>query len=161
MRRIVVSDAGPLIALARIGHLDFLAQLFSEVLIPEAVREELKLTSDRPGAREIRLVIGPGKWLKVKKVRAQKPLSPVIDEGENEAILLAVQEKALLLIDDLKGRKVALASGVRIIGTGRILLEAKQKGFVDRISPILDKLGKAGYRFSELLIKRLSKIQIV
>ncbi len=158
MSRIVVADAGPLIALATAGRIELLSGLFEQVLIPEAVREELKPNSDRAGARELRLAMAPGKWLKIRKLRAHKPLSSMLDAGENQAILLAIQVKAPLLIDDLKGRRAGKAAGLRVIGTGRILIEAKKKGLIEEISPVLEQLAEAGYRISARLAKRLLEL---
>ena len=158
MSRAIVADAGPLIALARIGRMELLSGLFEQVLIPEAVREELKPDSDRPGACELRLALAPGKWLKTRKLRAHKPLGSMLDAGENQAILLALQVKAPLLIDDLKGRRVGIAAGLPVIGTGRILIEAKKKGLIEEISPVLEQLAEAGYRISERLVKRLLEL---
>jgi predicted nucleic acid-binding protein len=58
MNRIVVADAGPLIALARIEHLSLLFALYGSVVVPEAVLAELCVESDRPGAREILRLAG-------------------------------------------------------------------------------------------------------
>jgi len=158
VKRIIVADAGPLIALARTGHLDVLSGLFHEVLIPEAIREELKLSSDRPGAKELRRVVAPGGWIKVRKVRSEELRSQALGAGEKEAILLATREKSILLIDDHKGREIAKAAGVRVIGTGRLLIEAKQRGLLERISPVLEALEAAGYRISQRLVKRLKDL---
>jgi uncharacterized protein len=153
-----VADAGPLIALARTDHLDLLSSMFREVLIPEAIREELKLSSDRPGARKLRQVVSPGGWVKVRKTRSEKVMSPALGTGEQEAILLAARAKAILLIDDHKGRVAAKAAGVRVIGTGRLLIEAKRRGLLEKISPVLAELGNTGYRLSDLLVKRLKAL---
>ena len=158
MSEIVVADAGPLIALARTGRLSLLERLFDRVLIPEAVRDELELSSDRPGARALSGVLASGAWLVVKKVRATPSLTSALGPGESEAILLALREDALLLIDDRKGRRAARAAGVRVIGTGRVLLAARRKGLIKQVSPILDELAGAGYRLSDALVQRLKRL---
>jgi len=155
LKRIIVADAGPLIALARTGHLALLSRIFNEVHIPEAIQAELMLSSDRPGAGQLREAIAPGGWLKVRGVRSEKQANPALGTGEQEAIWLAVQEKSILLIDDRRGRESAKAAGVRIIGTGRLLIEAKRRNLLGQISPVLEELEAAGYRLSRQLVKRL------
>lgn len=154
----VVSDAGPLIALARTQHLSLLERLFERVLIPEAVRDELALTSERPGAQALSKALARENWLVVRKVRAIIPGSPGLGPGESEAIALAGREGALLLIDDRLGRRAARSAGLRIIGTGRVLLAAKRDGLIERVSPVLDELGDAGYRLSDALVQRLKQL---
>jgi predicted nucleic acid-binding protein len=155
---LVVADAGPLIALARTGHLALLKGLFDRVLIPAAVRDELELASDRPGARELSTAIASEDWLLVEKVRVEDTVKPGPGQGEREAILLASRKDALLIIDDNGGRRAAQSAGVRVIGTGRVLIAAKQRGLIGQVSPILDELTGAGYRLSVALVKRLREL---
>ena len=158
MSQVVVADAGPLIALARTGHLPLLPRLFERVLIPEAVRDELELSSNRPGARALSTALARKRWLVVRKVRADDSLRAALGPGECEAIALASRERALLLIDDRKGRRAARAAGVQVIGTAGMLLAAKQKGLLTRVSPVLDQLADAGYRLSDALVRRLRQL---
>lgn len=158
MKRVIVADAGPLIALARTGHLGLLSALFHEVLIPQAIREELKLSSDRPGARELRRAVAPGGWMKVRKVDTQMEMSPALGPGEKEAILLASRKKTLLLIDDHKARQAAKSLDVRVIGTGRLLIEAKRQGLLKHVAPVLDEFAAAGYRLSGVLVRHMKKL---
>jgi hypothetical protein len=46
---IIVSDAGPLIALAKTNHLNILRKLFEKVIIPPSVFDELRISTSRPG----------------------------------------------------------------------------------------------------------------
>ena len=58
----IVADAGPFIALARVRQLDLLQRLYGQVLIPPAVLHELALGSGRPGAAVLEDALGSG-WL--------------------------------------------------------------------------------------------------
>jgi uncharacterized protein len=123
----IVSNASPLIALIRIGQLDLLRQLYSEILIPEAVWHEVVVEgADQPG-------------------------------GEAEAIALAVEMDApLLLMDERLGRDTARHFGMRYTGVVGVLIEAKRKGIVQAIQPHLDALRDlAGFRVSEALYRRV------
>jgi len=67
---IVVSNATPLIALAKIDRLDLLQELFGTIVIPQAVYEEVVAhTPDRPGAARIRRARPTGFALKRQPIR--------------------------------------------------------------------------------------------
>jgi predicted nucleic acid-binding protein len=84
-------------------------------------------------------------------------LQAELDEGEAEAIALAIQLKAhLLLLDERRGRAVASRLGLRFIGLLGVLVEAKQKGYISRVKPLLDHLiAKAGFWVSHQLYARV------
>ena len=139
---IVVSDTSSISALLRIGHADLLQRLYGEVLIPEAVRDEL-------------LVFFPivPKFLhcrQVSDVGEVKRLCGELDLGEAEAIALAREMRAdVLLIDELNGRRIAKREGIPIIGLMGVLANAKNVGLVVSIRPLIDKLeNEADFRFS-------------
>lgn len=114
-RRIAVSDSTPLIALARIGELDLVRSVFSQIHVPEAVYDEVvQARDDAPGAREI----AEASWIVQRAADRQlvRPLLLLVDVGEAEAIALAqVEADSILLTDDRKARRVAtqLASRLR------------------------------------------------
>ena len=64
-----------------------------------------------------------------------------LDPGEAEAIVLAKELKAeFLIIDERKGRRIAAEHGLRITGLLGVLVRGKQKGYITKLTPILDKL---------------------
>ena len=149
---IVVANAGPLIALGRIGRLDFLGDLFGEVRIPEAVAAEvIGADPKRPGAaaaaRASWLRTGPaGDTVAVTLLRER------LGAGESEAVVLALSLGAdLLLIDEARGRRVAEASGLQPLGTLGILLAAKRRGLVPSVGPLVDALEAVDFRMSQAL----------
>ncbi len=153
----VVSDASPLINLARIDKLDLLPRLYGELHLPEAVWQEVVIQgAGQPGAQEIQEAC----WIKRHAV-ANRPLVQALeqelDAGEAEAIALALELQAeLLLMDERLGREVARHLGLRYIGLIGVLLEAKRKGLISALKPHLDTLrDTAGFRVSEALYKRV------
>lgn len=95
----VVSNASPLINLARIGQLDLLRQLYGELWIPDAVRYEVVEEGyGRAGAEEVRAA----DWIKTQTVSNQplvRVLTYELDAGEAEAIVLALEKSADLLLN--------------------------------------------------------------
>jgi len=102
----IVSDSGPIIAFSRIGRLDILHELFSRVIIPDAVHDELIMKGQgRQGAIEISQSL----WIQHRTVANQaylERLARTIHAGEREAIAIAREMNAQLLIDELR-KKVA------------------------------------------------------
>ncbi len=151
----VVSNSTPLIALSRIRKLDLLREYFTEIIIPEAVYQEVVVAGgDLYGAKEIKEL----DWVKVKKVKndlAAKALETIVDKGEAEAITLAAElESRLLLIDDAEGRKTAQGIGLRITGTVGVLLMAARDGKIE-LKGALDQLLSVGFRLSEKEYQRI------
>jgi hypothetical protein len=153
----IVSNASPLIALVRTGQLDLLHQLYSAIIIPEAVWHEVVVEgADQPGAE----AVSSAAWI-VRRTVTNKPLVHALrqelDAGEAEAITLAVEiGNALLLMDERLGRDTARHFGIRYTGVVGVLIEAKHKGYVQALRPHLDALRDlAGFRVSEALYQRV------
>lgn len=150
----VVSNSTPLIALAKIQKLDLLKHFFGTVSIPQEVYDEV-VTRGGPlyGADEV----SRASWIRVVSVEnrtAVDALSLTLDRGEAEAIALAREIDALLIIDDRDGRDAAKSLGIPITGTiGILLLAAEEKtiSFKDE----LDALVAAGVRLSEREYRRI------
>ena len=144
---IVVANAGPLIALARIGQLVVLPSLYREIRLPEAVRKEVVVAGEgRAGSEEIE----GAEWVRWDCVCDKVGvglLSDRLDAGESEAIVLAIEENAdLLLIDEERGRRVAESRGIAVVGTLGTLVLAKKRGILERVTPHLDALLASGFR---------------
>ena len=161
---IVVSDTTPLISLLKINRLDLLKKLFGDVLIPQAVFDEL--TDDerfRLEADQIR----EKKFIVVKPVNNPESTNILkratgLDQGESEAIVLTDELKAdLLLMDEAKGRNVSAQMGLRIIGTIGILMAAYEEDELssDEVRECIAGLQHAGrhigQRHYQMLLSRL------
>lgn len=146
---IVVSDTTPLISLLKIGRLDLLEKLFGNVLIPQAVYEELtvderfKLEAEQLRQKEfitVQTVKNPDSVSILKRATG-------LDQGESEAIVLTDEVKAeLLLMDEAKGRAVSNEMGFRIMGTIGVLMAAYEEHELtsDEVKECVSGLQRAG-----------------
>lgn len=157
---IVVSNTSPIINLAAIGKLEILQKLYEKVFIPQAVYYEISIAGKgEPGVLEIEKL----RWMEVRQVTNHnlvKALQAELDEGEAEAITLAIELKAgLLFLDERRGRRVASNLGLKFIGLLGVLIEAKHKGIIPSVKPIMDALMiKTGFWISHQLYTHVLKV---
>jgi predicted nucleic acid-binding protein len=151
---VIVSDASPIIALAICGNLDLLDKLFDQVCIPRAVFNELTVPN-KPKAREITEWAGQ-RVVPVKDTATVSALSLNLDPGESEALSLYWEIAAdFLLIDEKRGRTIAIRNGIKTVGTVGILLSARQNGLISAVKPSLDILIRNDFRISEILYRQI------
>jgi len=145
---IVVCNSTPLIALSRIGKLNLLREYFSEVHIPCEVYDQVVTRGEGlSGAKEVKST----DWIKVEEVTTEiavDSLCTTLDRGESEAIVLAREKNALLILDDGDGRRIARSLGIKITGTIGLLLLAAEDGKLD-LKRLIDDLMSAGFRLSK------------
>jgi predicted nucleic acid-binding protein len=148
----IVADAGPLIAFARIGQLNLLRQVVGTLYIPDAVYNEMVHTKrERPGATEITR----GAWIHRRAIRdeaAVTQLPSILYSGERQAIVLAQELGAALLSDEQHGRTIARQRGRTVIGSLRILASAKRHGYIERVKPLVIGRLTAGYWLDDALL---------
>lgn len=145
----IVSNSTTLIAFSKLGLLDILKEYFEEIVVPKEVYTEVVTRGGKLfGALEVK----EAKWIKVEEVKnriAVESLLNYIDKGEAEAIILAREKNAkLLLIDDLEGREIAERFGLKVTGTVGILLLAVKEKRID-LKGTLDMLISSGFRLSK------------
>lgn len=158
-RRIVIADAGPLIALARIDALPLLRGLFGRVCITVAVRDEiLPAAASFPDADLLARTLAEG-WIEVADAPQDdwKPLNPGIDPGEASAIRAACRwrdagDAVLLLMDDRAGRLEAKSHGIPLIGTAAVIGLARNEGLIPAARPLLERLAQSGYYLGQAVI---------
>lgn len=145
---IVVCDASPIIGLSAVGKLSLLHQLYRNIVVPESVAREVAADgSGLPGTDALQ----GSDWITVQPVGDSvllRALDAELDRGEAEAIALAVELRAdLLLIDERRARKVALRFDLSVVGVLGVLVEAKRKKLLPTVRPVLDDLlTHAGFR---------------
>ena len=147
----IVSNSTPLLAFARIDALELLAQIVRHIIIPETVWHEVTRDPWRPGAEAIR----HASWLEVRPVATIPPeLLPLLDRGEAEVIALAEAVVATeVVLDERAARAVALARGLKIIGTAGLLVRAKQRGLIPAVRPWLERMQRKGMRYSQRFVE--------
>lgn len=153
----IVSNASPLINLARIGQLELLRELYAEIHIPDAVWQEVVVAgAGLPGAE----LVANAVWIKRHSVTNStlvRALRQDLDAGESEAIALALElEAELVLMDESLGRETARHLGLRFIGIVGMLVAAKHSGCISTIKPYLDTLREAaGFHIRQELYVRV------
>lgn len=149
-----VSDAGPLIHLSWIDHLSLLNRLFDEVIVSLAVRDEvLAPPQGTRGLDAIQRAFAED-WLQVVTLTAPLRAADALDRGEAEAIVLAEELGAdLLITDDAPARSEARRRGLRVAGTVGILTQARDQGLIPAALPLLLELRRLGQWMSEGLVR--------
>jgi predicted nucleic acid-binding protein len=149
----VVSDTGPLVALAKVDQLTLLEAMFHEVHIPPAVHRELLA---KPGPESARLESALQGFLKLVPSptlpSAVEMATARLHPGEREALALAYERDVLLLIDDHLGRTTARLLGLKVAGVIGVLIQAKKAGLLSAIGPLLIEMRQRGYWLSDEIL---------
>lgn len=160
-RRVVIADAGPLIALARLDHLWVLRELFGEVALCDAVAAEVLDGGEFADSARIRAALDAG-WMRVQ--RLNRVLPDVIESGlvglgagESLSILWAIELRSagaqpLLLMDDRRAREAARRHGLELLGAAKALALVRRAGLIDRLGPLLERMRGDGYYLSPAVV---------
>lgn len=155
----IIANSGPLIILSRIGYLFILKEFFKEVNIPHAVWVEIvERGKGRAGANEV----AKADWIKVHRVKntfGVEVLSHEIERGEAEAIVLAKEHNAkLLVIDEKIPREIAESLGLKVAGTLAIVHEAIRRGLIkESFDEVVREMRKKGFWVSDEIIEAVRK----
>lgn len=165
----MVSDTSPLIWLSKIGKIGLLEKLYGEVIVPEEVYSEAVDRGLREGfgdALVIKECVEQG-WIKVLKLDdagvklCQRLMEHAfeIHLGEVQAIILAREMGALLLMDESCGRAFAEAWGLRVKGTLHVILKALREELLDKdeAREAVLQLIEKGFRVEPRLLARILK----
>jgi predicted nucleic acid-binding protein len=150
---LVVADTSPINYLVLLGHAELLPRLYTRVVLPQAVIEEL-LDEEAPAAvrswaADLPAWCGVGRPTGVSGIGALGHLGA----GEQEAILLAQELRAdLLLIDEEDGRRAAQARGLTVTGTLGVLERAAERDLID-LPDALARLLTTSFRVRNELIQ--------
>ena len=141
---VIISDSSPLIMLSKIKALDLLKKLYGDILMPEEVYNEI--VSGEPYKDEIIYF----KSFKFKVVKVKKTLEFGLGKGEESAINLALEKKAILIVDDYVARQIAKNLGLKVIGTLGLLLIFLKKRLInyEKFKNLLNELIENNFRIS-------------
>lgn len=148
MPKIVISDTSTLIVFHKIDEFILLQKVYGELITtPEIAKEFGEVLPD---------------WIKIQSAADKKYqdfLYTQVDYGEASAIALASEfEDVLLLLDDLKARKLATRLKFRISGTLGVIHRAKQMKIIDKVKPLIDKLMLTDFRIADNVIEEILKL---
>jgi predicted nucleic acid-binding protein len=156
---IIISDTSPLSSLALVGYLSILKDIYTNVIIPQAVANELANLTEEDIRIKATLSL---EWIQVQQATNLELVACLrneynLDIGEAEAIALALELKAdELLIDERLGRREAVRLGLSITGILGVLLIAKNRGLVSKVKPIMESLiSQANFRISHQLYEEV------
>lgn len=159
IRPVVVSDSGPLIALAGCGQLELLVAVFEAVDVPQVVLDETTADRSRPGAIDIAAFVQARAQVHPHRDDAAYVAAVAhLDEGEAQALSLAHALGCGVMMDERRGRQTAIRQAVPLFGVLGVLLQAKRIGKLERISPTLALMQANGYRISQSLIDAALKL---
>jgi len=143
----IISDTSCLILLDKIGVIFLLQKFYGEVITTKIVADEFG--KQLPA------------WISIQNssnANIQLALEVTLDKGEASTIALALEQKdCLLIIDELRGRRLAKQFGLNITETLGVLIQVKLNGYLPAIKPLLDKIKQTDFRLSEQLVKEALK----
>jgi predicted nucleic acid-binding protein len=148
MPKIIISDTSTLILFHKIGEFNLLQRVYGELMTTPEIAEEFG--EELPD------------WIKIQEVsdkKYQKFLETQVDCGEASAIALATEfDDVLLLLDDLKARKLAVQLKFNVTGTLGIIHKAKQLSLIERVKPLIDKLLLTDFRIADNIVQEILKL---
>ena len=162
MTKIIVADASPLIALGQTPVLNQLKQLNLMLMAPAAVLNECKVPG-KPACHAIESAIHCGTIKPIPDQPDNHPLlqqlQTLLDNGEAQAIIAAMQLNACIMIDEKKVRKESRKRGLKVIGSLTLLLQARRHNLIGPLKPITDDLRQNGIRYSDSVIHELLELE--
>jgi predicted nucleic acid-binding protein len=157
---LAVADAGPLHYLVLVDAIGLLSRLFTAVLVPQIVRDEISRAGTPPLVRDwIAAELPP--WLQIVPTPSLETLPfPNLDIGERAAIALAMSQQVdVILMDDRRGVAAARAHGLVSIGTLGLLDQAAARGLIN-FAAVAARLTTTNFRYPpELLDVLLARHQ--
>jgi uncharacterized protein len=150
----VVSNTTPIISLLKLNQLDLLKQLYSQIYIPLAVYREIEAGKTKEFYKDLLKT----DWIKIVEINDKLAVKYFLDldSGEAEAIVLATELNAeLIILDEKLGRFHAKHANLKVTGTIGILLKAKKEGLIREIKPLLKELALKDVWIGEKLIKEI------
>lgn len=150
----IVTNTTPLSALAAAtGSLDVLRSLYTRVVVPYEVAEEIRVGGKDAFGLD---VFERASWLEISHSPVVLPpyLQNSLDRGEASVIQTALQEGIeLVCIDEVAGRRIARLSKLSLTGSVGILLKAKSMGYPILIQDAINRMRARGIWLSEGVVR--------
>ena len=146
----IIGDSSALVALSIMNRLDLLETLFGTIHVPQAVYDEVTISS-KPQSKKLKT------FLEDKIISVEVNISQMgLGRGELEAIALYKNMDAdFLLIDDRRAKSFAKLNNVNVIGSLGVIVLAKELGKIENIREDLEKLLDSNIFISESLINKI------
>lgn len=157
MIKTIIADSSPLIVLLKSDLENILPELFDEILVPEAVWQEILAGGEDDQAKQKLPFLT---WIKrISAITVSKKIENYnLGRGETEALSLALETlNAGVILDDFAARKCAKDLNISFIGTGGLLISAKKKNLISSFSVALEKVQKQGLWLSDAVIEILKE----
>lgn len=150
----VVVNSSPLIVLFRSGQADLLPRLFSDIVIPEPVYQEVLAGREDDAAK---MALPQTSWINREKVDITLPVAAWnLGNGESAVFSFAIKESGYrAVVDDLAARRCAKTFGIQTLGTGGLLVLAKRRGLIDSVKSRVQRVRDAGLWLSDSVVKLL------
>lgn len=150
---IIVADASPLIALAKLDRLELLDHLFSVLHVPEMIVYEVTADQSRVDARLLRVFLSEHAEIHPDTDNDfTREIGRILDAGEIQALALAQSLGCGVMMDELRGRKVAQHYQIKTVGVLGVLMQGKQLGLIAEVRPLIEQLQVENYRLSGALV---------
>jgi hypothetical protein len=152
--RKVISNTTPILSLLKLGKLDLLEKLYTTVIVPHAVWQEIENGKEGIYYQDLSGI----PWIDIQSVQNRQSVQYLtdLDQGEAEVIVLAGETKAdLVIIDETLGRSYAQHFGLTLTGTLGVLLRAKKEGHLTLVGPLLDELRGKGVWLNDQIIRKV------
>lgn len=152
----IVSNTTPIISLLKLNRLELFQKLYKQIYIPSAVFKEIEAGKMKGYYRDLSII----DWINITEIQDKQAIKYFLDldAGEAEAIVLATEINAdLIILDEKLGRFHAKHAELKVTGTIGILIKAKTEGLIKELRPLLDELTDKDVWISEKLKSEILK----
>lgn len=145
MPELIICDTSCFILFDKINRLDLLKNCYAGIYVTPEISEEFGKSLPN--------------WIKIQEAgnkALQQTLTQILGKGEASAIALTFDlPHPLVALDDLKARKIAKSLGRKITGSLGILVKAKEKGYIEKLLPVLNQVQQTDFRISENIVRKI------